>query len=62
MYAFQDPVLYPIVTHSCQVADVYKNKFLESWGAISKLRKPVIAAVSGFAVRIHVFHCTETID
>jgi len=33
-----------------QFADVYKNNFLESWSAISKIRKPVIAAVSGFAL------------
>ncbi|KAJ2931308.1 hypothetical protein H1R20_g5845, partial [Candolleomyces eurysporus] len=31
-------------------ADVYKNKFLENWGEIARLRKPVIAAVSGFAL------------
>lgn len=33
------------------VADVYKNKFLENWGQITHLRKPIIAAVSGYAVR-----------
>jgi len=33
-----------------QFADVYKNKFLEDWGLISKLRKPLIAAVSGYAL------------
>ena len=33
-----------------KVADVYKNKFLEDWAAITKLRKPLIAAVSGYAV------------
>ncbi|KAJ2916319.1 hypothetical protein MD484_g4089, partial [Candolleomyces efflorescens] len=31
-------------------ADVYKSKFLENWGEIARLRKPVIAAVSGFAL------------
>lgn len=31
-------------------ADAYKNKFLESWGEIARLRKPVIAAVSGYAL------------
>lgn len=33
-----------------QFADVFKNKFLENWGEIASLRKPVIAAVSGFAL------------
>lgn len=32
------------------VADVFKNKFLEDWGKLSQLRKPLIAAVSGFAL------------
>lgn len=36
---------------SPSVADVYKNKFLEDWGKIAHLRKPLIAAVSGYAVR-----------
>ena len=31
--------------------EVYKTKFLSSWGQISSLKKPVIAAVSGYAVR-----------
>ncbi|TFK25553.1 enoyl-CoA hydratase [Coprinopsis marcescibilis] len=31
-------------------SDVYKNKFLENWSEIANLRKPVIAAVSGFAL------------
>ncbi|KAF9017532.1 ClpP/crotonase [Hymenopellis radicata] len=31
-------------------SDVYKNNFLENWSLMSKLRKPVIAAVSGFAL------------
>ena len=31
--------------------EVYKTKFLASWGQISSLKKPVIAAVSGYAVR-----------
>jgi len=33
-----------------QFADVYKNKFLEDWAAITHLRKPLIAAVSGYAL------------
>jgi len=33
-----------------QYADVYKNKFLENWGEIARLRKPLIAAVSGYAL------------
>ncbi|KAF5320746.1 hypothetical protein D9619_001360 [Psilocybe cf. subviscida] len=33
-----------------QFADVYKNKFLEDWGKIAHLRKPLIAAVSGYAL------------
>jgi enoyl-CoA hydratase/carnithine racemase len=33
-----------------QVADVYQNGFLESWQDIAKIRKPIIAAVSGYAV------------
>lgn len=31
-------------------SDVFKNRFLEDWGTIGKLRKPIIAAVSGYAV------------
>jgi len=31
-------------------AEVYKNRFLESWGDMMKIRKPIIAAVSGFAL------------
>lgn len=30
--------------------DVYKNKFLENWALMTTIRKPVIAAVSGYAV------------
>ncbi|KAF9047356.1 enoyl-CoA hydratase [Panaeolus papilionaceus] len=33
-----------------QYADVFKNKFLEHWTAIANLRKPLIAAVSGYAL------------
>ncbi|KAH9981115.1 ClpP/crotonase-like domain-containing protein [Lactifluus volemus] len=31
-------------------SDVYQNKFLESWQDITKIRKPIIAAVSGYAL------------
>ena len=30
--------------------DVYKNKFLENWALMTTIRKPIIAAVSGYAV------------
>ncbi|KAJ7594653.1 enoyl-CoA hydratase [Mycena floridula] len=33
-----------------EYADVYKNNFLGTWSAVSQLRKPIIAAVSGFAL------------
>lgn len=33
-------------------SDVYKNNFLANWSEMSQIRKPVIAAVSGFAVCI----------
>jgi hypothetical protein len=32
------------------VADVYQNRFLEDWQEITRIRKPIIAAVSGYAV------------
>lgn len=32
------------------VADVYQNRFLENWQEVTTIRKPIIAAVSGFAV------------
>lgn len=32
-------------------ADAYKGDFLGNWARISQIRKPVIAAVSGYAVR-----------
>jgi len=34
------------------VADVYQNRFLENWQEITTIRKPIIAAVSGYAVKI----------
>lgn len=30
--------------------EVYKNRFLENWSDLTKIRKPIIAAVSGYAV------------
>jgi len=33
-----------------EYSDVFKNKFLENWSLMSQLRKPVIAAVSGYAL------------
>jgi len=30
--------------------DVYKNRFLEDWADMTKIRKPIIAAVSGYAL------------
>ncbi|KAI0364390.1 enoyl-CoA hydratase [Pilatotrama ljubarskyi] len=33
-----------------QFSDVFKNKFLESWGLLTTIRKPIIAAVSGYAL------------
>ena len=38
----------PLIISS--VADVFKGKFLESWSLLSTIRKPIIAAVSGYAV------------
>jgi hypothetical protein len=31
--------------------EVYKSRFLEDWSTLTTLRKPIIAAVSGYAVR-----------
>ncbi|KAF7298159.1 Enoyl-CoA hydratase [Mycena chlorophos] len=31
-------------------AEVFKNRFLEDWGQLAKIRKPIIAAVSGYAL------------
>jgi len=33
-----------------QFADVYKNKFLENWAEMTQINKPIIAAVSGYAL------------
>lgn len=36
------------------VAEAYTSNFLSNWEVISKLNKPVIAAVSGYAVCVNV--------
>ncbi|KAF8736145.1 hypothetical protein AX14_000786 [Amanita brunnescens Koide BX004] len=33
-----------------EFADVYKTNFLEDWAQLSRIRKPIIAAVSGYAL------------
>ncbi|XP_006460912.1 hypothetical protein AGABI2DRAFT_192491 [Agaricus bisporus var. bisporus H97] len=33
-----------------QFADVYKNRFLEDWAEMARISKPIIAAVSGYAL------------
>ncbi|RPD55487.1 enoyl-CoA hydratase [Lentinus tigrinus ALCF2SS1-7] len=33
-----------------QFSDVFKGKFLESWSLLTTVRKPIIAAVSGYAL------------
>lgn len=33
-----------------EYSDVFKSRFLEDWAALSKTRKPIIAAVSGYAL------------
>ncbi|KAF9467348.1 ClpP/crotonase-like domain-containing protein [Collybia nuda] len=33
-----------------EFADAYKNRFLEDWADMTKIRKPIIAAVSGYAL------------
>ncbi|MBX5225887.1 enoyl-CoA hydratase [Rhizobium sp. NLR9b] len=35
---------------SLQFADIYKSDFISGWDDVAKVRKPVIAAVSGFAL------------
>jgi hypothetical protein len=37
------------------VADVYQNRFIENWQEVTTIRKPIIAAVSGFAVNMGYF-------
>jgi hypothetical protein len=38
------------LTESYADTDVYRNQFLASWETVTKCRKPIIAAVSGYAV------------
>jgi hypothetical protein len=38
------------------VVEVYGENFLKDWGKVSETRKPIIAAVSGFAVTISHFN------
>jgi len=33
-----------------EYSDVFKNRFLEDWAELCKIRKPIIAAVSGYAL------------
>ncbi|KAG6886297.1 hypothetical protein C0993_006707 [Termitomyces sp. T159_Od127] len=33
-----------------EFADAYKNRFLENWAEMTRIRKPIIAAVSGYAL------------
>lgn len=37
-----------------QFAEVYKGDFLAHWTELSQFRKPIVAAVSGYAVRLPV--------
>ena len=37
-----------------EYAEVYKEDFLGHWTRISGFRKPIIAAVSGYAVRLRI--------
>ena len=45
--------------HYEAVSDVFKGKFLESWSLLSTIRKPIIAAVSGYAVSPDVLFCSN---
>lgn len=50
---FVSPLICFRDIYNCtSVSDVYKNNFLENWATMTKIRKPIIAAVSGFAVCI----------
>ena len=46
---------------SISVADVIKENFLQNWSDMMKIQKPIIAAVSGFAVRLIQAHSPEVI-
>ena len=37
-------------------SQVYKTNFIGHWGKISDIRKPIIAAVNGFAVCVCFFY------
>lgn len=39
-----------------EFAEVYKEDFLGHWTEMSAFRKPIVAAVSGYAVRPQTFH------
>lgn len=43
-------------SHPAPDVDVYRNQFLRDWGKIQTLSKPIIAAVSGYAVRSPPFY------
>ena len=44
------------------VAEVYTDQFIASWQDITNIRKPIIAAVSGYAVRFPPFQLSVTTD
>lgn len=47
----------------CADDEVYKTNFIESWHRLYTFRKPTIAAISGYAVRLPHFlpkHPTST--
>jgi hypothetical protein len=45
------------------VEEAYTSNFIANWNVVSKLNKPIIAAVSGYAVCVHIppDHLTLTI-
>lgn len=44
-----------------QFADVYKSDFLAHWTQVTKFRKPIVAAVSGYAVSVFADSAASTI-